>query len=257
VAQIILLTRPRSWTPGGTAIPRAVAALVLLLGWQALASSGLFFRDVIPPLTAVAAALARTLAGADFHRNLLVTLGELAVALGIGTAAGLAVGLLLGTRPFLSRAYEAWLHYLGPTPKIIFFPVMIMWFGVGPGSKMAMGALSCFFPVAISVAAGMRGIDPTLIRVGRSFRASGLQMATKIYLPALRAPVVNGLRLGFGVAIIGILLAETKLSNQGIGYLVIQAYQHFDMPRMYALLILIISVAAAINAAVGRLAKSS
>src|SRR5882762_10024803 len=63
----------------------------------------------------------------------------------------------------------------GPTPKIIFFPVMIMWFGVGPGSKIAMGAISCFFPIALSTAAGMRQIDKVLIRVGHSFRANAWQ----------------------------------------------------------------------------------
>ena len=110
-------------------------------------------------------------------------------------------------------AFERYLYYLGPTPKIIFFPIMIMWFGVGPASKVAMGALSCFFPIALSAAAGMRQIDPVLIRVGRSFRVSRWQMVTKIYLPAMRAPILNGVRLGLGVAIIGTLLAETKLSN--------------------------------------------
>jgi ABC-type nitrate/sulfonate/bicarbonate transport system permease component len=130
---------------------------------------------------------------------------------------------------------------------------MIMWFGVGTGSKIAMGALSCFFPVAISVASGMRQIDRVLIRVGQSFRATTWQMVTKIYLPAMRAPVVNGLRLGMGVAIIGTLLAETKLSNRGIGYLIIQAYSTFDMPRMYALLIVLFVLSIGANALVGRL----
>ena len=103
---------------------------------------------------------------------------------------------------------------------------MIMWFGTGPGSKVAMGAISCFFPVALNVAGGMREIDKVLIRVGRSFRANPWQMVTKIYLPAMRHPVINGVRLGLGVALIGTLLAETKLSNRGIGFLVIQAYEH-------------------------------
>ena len=78
-------------------------------------------------------------------------------------------------------------------------------FGVGAGSKIAMAAISCFFPIAISAAGGMRGIDAVLIRVGRSFRAGPWQMASKIYLPAMRAPVLNGLRLGLGVAIIALI----------------------------------------------------
>ena len=157
----------------------------------------------------------------------------------------------------MRRRFEHYLYYLGPTPKIIFFPIMIMWFGVGPGSKMAMGALSCFFPVALSAAAGMREIDTVLIRVGRSFRASTSQMVAKIYLPAMRAPVINGLRLGLGIAIIGVLLAETKLSNQGLGFMIIQAYTLFNMPRMYALLILVFALAALVNAGVSKLDQIS
>ena len=84
-----------------------------------------------------------------------------------------------------------------------------------------MGAISCFFPIALSAASGMRRIDGILIRVGRSFRANAWQMATKIYLPAMRHPLINGVRLGLGVALIGALLAETRLSSSGIGFLII------------------------------------
>jgi NitT/TauT family transport system permease protein len=73
-----------------------------------------------------------------------------------------------------------------------------------------------------------------------------------IYLPAMREPIVTGLRLGLGVAIIGTLLAETKLSNRGLGYLVIQAYATFDMPRMYALLIVLFVLAIGANALIRR-----
>jgi NitT/TauT family transport system permease protein len=232
---------------------RVLIVAALLVAWELLAASGLFFRDVIPSLAAVAAAVTRLVLDPGYYRHLGVTAAEVGGAIAIGGVSGLVVGILLGANRFLARAYEPFLYYLGPTPKIIFFPVLIMWFGVGSGSKVALGALSSFFPVAISAASGMREIDRVLIRVGKSFRASAWQMATKIYLPAMRQPVINGMRLGLGLAIIGTLLAETKLSNRGIGYLVIQAYATFDMPRMYALLITLFLLAAVANALVGRL----
>ncbi len=107
--------------------------------------------------------------------------------------------------------------------------------------------------MALVVAAGMRQIDKVLIRVGNSFRANPWQMVMKIYLPAMRHPIINGVRLGLGVALIGTLLAETKLSNKGIGFLIIQAYSIFDMPRMYAMLIVLFVLAIGANALVGRL----
>jgi ABC-type nitrate/sulfonate/bicarbonate transport system permease component len=231
---------------------RIAIIVVVLAAWEALAVSGWLFRDVVPPLATIGRAVGKVLVSADFYNNLGVTLYEIGVGLLIGGSAGIVVGIVLGANRFLSNAYEALLYYLGPTPKIIFFPVMIMWFGVGSGSKIAMGVLSCFFPIVISTAAGMREIDKVLIRVGHSFRASWWQMATKIYLPAMRQPIMNGVRLGLGVAIIGTLLAETKLSNRGIGYLIIQAYATFDMPRMYALLIVLFVLAIGANAVIGR-----
>src|ERR1044071_8444198 len=105
-----------------------------------------------------------------FYWHLYVTIAEVAAAMVIGGLSGLIVGLALGANPFVSAAFERYLYYLRPPPKIVFFPVMIMWFGVGRESKVAMGTVSCFFPIALSVAAGMRQIDQVLIRVGRSFR---------------------------------------------------------------------------------------
>jgi ABC-type nitrate/sulfonate/bicarbonate transport system permease component len=248
-----LATSPQAVTRSPVIDPvwtvRLAIIITLLVGWELLARSGLLFQDVVPSLIKIVAALGNLLVSPAFWSNLGVTAMEVGIAMVIGGAAGLATGIVIGGSRFLSRAYEPFLYYLGPTPKIIFFPVMIMWFGVGTGSKIAMGALSCFFPIALSTAAGMRQIDEVLIRVGRSFRASPMQMVTKIYIPAMAAPIVNGLRLGLGVAIIGTLLAETKLSNKGLGFLIIQSYQRFDMPEMYAILIVVFTRAALINAA--------
>jgi len=231
---------------------RIAIIVAILTIWEATAASGLLFRDVVPSLLVIGRAVANLLVENDFYWHLGVTAGEVGTGLAIGGLAGLVVGIVLGSSPFLSRAFESYLYYLGPTPKIIFFPVMIMWFGVGPGSKVAMGTISCFFPIALSVAAGMRQIDEVLIRVGKSFRANTWQMVTKIYLPAMRAPIVNGVRLGLGVAIIGTLLAETKLSNRGVGFLIINSYSTFNMPRMYSLLIVVFVLAIGANVLVSR-----
>jgi len=233
---------------------RAAIIAVVLAVWEGVARSGWLFQDVVPTLPVIARAVVRLLSDASFYANLGVTAVEIGAALAIGGLAGTATGIALGGSRFLARAYEGFIYYLGPTPKIIFFPIMILWFGVGSGSKIAMGALSCFFPIVISVAAGMRQIPPVLIRVGRSFRAAPWQMTRLVYLPAMRTPIVNGLRLGLGIAIIGTLLAETKLSNRGLGYLIIQSYTTFDMPRMYALLIVLFVLAVGLNALIGRYA---
>jgi ABC-type nitrate/sulfonate/bicarbonate transport system permease component len=248
---------------------RIVILLTLVVVWEAVARSGILLREVVPSIVTIGGALIDLLGNPDlkvslfgyaitipsFYWHLYVTISEVATAMVIGGFAGLAVGLLLGANPFLSKAFERYFYYLGPTPKIVFFPVMIMWFGVGPESKIAMGALSAFFPLVLNSASAMRQIEGVLIRVGRSFRLNGWQMVTKIYLPAMREPIINGVRLGMGVAMIGTLLAETKLSNRGVGFMIIDAYNTFDMPRMYAVLLVLFVIAIGANTLVGRASR--
>lgn len=255
MAETDRLRRPAAAAPIVSAVSLLRVAIILgiLAVWEFLAHSGWLYRDVVPSLLSIGRALVALLLDRNYYFNLGVTAAEIGAALAIGGIAGLAAGLLLGGNRFLSKAFEPYLYYLGPTPKIIFFPVMIMWFGVGPESKVALGTLSCFFPVALNVAAGMRQIDKILIRVGKSFRATTWQMVLKIYLPAMRHPIINGMRLGFGFALIGTLLAETKLSNKGIGFLIIQTYSVFDMPGMYAMLIVLFVLAIGANSLIGRL----
>ncbi len=252
------LTATTSWGAKGRVSIRATHAIRIgfvvaaATIWESVSRSGLLLHDVVPSLLAIFAAIGRLLINPAFYANLEVTAWEVAASLAIGGAAGVVVGIALGANRFLSRAYEPYVYYLAPTPRIIFFPVMIMWFGVGVASKIALGALSCFFTVALSTAAGMRGIDPVLIRVGRSFRATTWQMALKIYLPAMRAPVLNGVRLGFGTAVITALLAETRLSNHGLGSMVMQIYSHFDIPSLYGLLIVVFVLAGLGNVLLGK-----
>jgi ABC-type nitrate/sulfonate/bicarbonate transport system permease component len=251
-----IVTRAPATQPwfSGVTLLRIEIVLFALAVWQIMAASGLFYRGVVPSLPAIGSALVKLVSTGDFYWNLSVTAEEIAIGLGIGGLCGVVAGLVIGGNRFIAQAFEPYLYYLGPTPKIVFFPVMIMWFGVGGGSKIAMGAVSCFFPIALSVAAGMRQIDPVLIRVGESFRANPWQMATKIYLPAMRHPIINGLRLGLGVALIGTLLAETKLSNRGLGFLVIQAYNNFNMPLLYAILVVLFVLAIGVNGVVAHFA---
>ncbi|MDB5651231.1 MAG: taurine transporter, partial [Hyphomicrobiales bacterium] len=231
---------------------RIACAIFILALWEGLSRSGLFYGEVVPSLLSIVKAMGKLLADRVFWTNLKVTTLEVIASLVVGTALGVTTGIVLGANRFLMRAFEPYIYYLSPTPRIILFPIMIMWFGVGPSSKIALGALSAFFAVALSTAAGMHQIDQILIRVGRSFRASTWQMATKIFLPAMRIPVLNGIRLGLGTAIITVLLAETKLSNQGLGYLIMQIYTRFDMPTLYALLIIVFAIAGVCNALIGR-----
>jgi NitT/TauT family transport system permease protein len=241
------------WSP--VLVLRLGAALGLWAVWEAVSASGLLYRGVIPSSVAILRALFWLLLSGEFWFHLGVTSYEVVGALLLGGLAGLAAGLALGASRFLARGFEPYVHYLAPTPKIVFLPVLMVLFGVGPGSKLALGAISAFFPMALSIAAGVRGVDPVLLRVAASFRLTPWQVVRMIYLPALVRPISVGLRLAFGLAMVGCLLAEIALSNRGLGYLANQAYAHFQIPDMYAVLLVVFALAALGNAAIVRLVR--
>jgi NitT/TauT family transport system permease protein len=234
-------------------LPLRLATLLgLWVIWEAVARSHLVFEGVVPSSLTIAAAIGDLITTPSFYWNLELTLIEVVVSLVLGSGAGIIVGLVLGGSRFTGKALEPYMHYLAPTPKIVFLPILLVLFGVGPGSKVALGTLSCFFPIVLSVASGVRQVDPVLLRVGRSFHLSLLQTVRKIYLPALVPPIATGLKLGTGVAIIGCLLAEIKMSNRGLGFLIMQYYAQFRIPYMYAALLIAFAMAAGGNTLIAR-----
>lgn len=237
------------------AVVRILTVIVVWLVYEAAARSGLFFEGVVPSSFLVMAALFQTLIDPSFYPHLLRTAQEVIAGFCIGVTAGVAMGILFGASPFIGRMLNPWVYYLSPAPKIIFLPIMLLVFGVGIGSKIAMAGFSAFFPVVIATYAGMRGIPDVYIRVATTFNASWSQMISKVYIPSLVAPVMTSLRLALGVAIIGTLLAEIKLSNLGLGHLIIQHYNFLRIPEMYAALLLTFALAVSANAFMGWLAN--
>lgn len=228
--------------------------LAVWVGWEALSRSGLLFEGVVPSSFEVFPAMLAHLRDPVFWDHVALTAYEVVSGFAIGSTVGTILGIVMGLRRFLAGVLEPYVNYLAATPKIIFLPIMMVMFGVGAGSKIAMAAISAFFPVAVSVYRGTLLVNPVLVRVARSFKASQWTIVKSVYLPSLVPPLLTGLRLGLGVAIVGTLLAEIKLSNKGLGYVVIQHYNFFKTADMYAVLIIIFVIAVAINALLDRIA---
>ena len=234
---------------------RLVTALAGFIGWELLAWSGLLYRGVVPPLEQVLLALLGLVADPDLYPNLLATAWEVLVGFVLAGLAGIAGGLVLGASRLAHDAAEPYMDALASAPKIVFLPIAMLFFGLGMESKIALGALSGLFPVLLNTMAGVRALPSIYGRVGRSLHLTPGQMALRIYVPALRRPIVTGLRLGLGVCVVGILLSEIKLSKIGLGHLAADAYSHFRIAELYAVLILIFLLAALANLALSLLLR--
>lgn len=245
-------TAAQRWHPQ---LLRLATLVVLGVAWETASRLNATLSLAMPSLLMIAKALFAILFDGKFYAHLGITLWQVVASMVVGGLAGVGLGLWGGLKRRFGQAIEPYVYYLAPTPKIIILPVLILMFGVGSGSKIAMGALSCFFPILLSTLAGVWQINPVLIRVGRSFHLSDRQMLTLVYLPAVMRPVITGVRLGLGMAITGVLLSQIRLSNAGLGFLAISAFQTFQVADMYAILILVFALAALANAGVAALER--
>ena len=253
MAPVASLSAPRARAMGEVGRVRLMQAATILLAlaaWELAGASGLFFRGVLPSIPLILAAVARLLTGGAFWLNLATTAYEIGLAFVMGALLGAATGLALGASRFAGQVMEPILYYLAPAPKIVFLPVLLVLFGVGPGSKVAIGAMSCFFPVALGVAAGVRLVPPVYLRVGRTLRLGLARTIRHIYIPALLPVLSSSLRLGLGVTVVGCLLSEIKLSNRGLGFMAMGFYKDFDIASMLAVLVVVFLLAAALNQAI-------
>ena len=166
---------------------RLVTILFLVVAWEALSHSGLFYEGVLPSIVLIASALIYLLTDPVFYRHLAVSGTEILAGLAIGAALGVPLGILFGSRRFLGRVVAPYVTALATTPKIVFLPIVMLAVGIGSESKIALGALSAFFPIILSTAAGVVHVRPVHLNVGRSFNLTGWQMVRKIYLPVSRA----------------------------------------------------------------------
>jgi ABC-type nitrate/sulfonate/bicarbonate transport system permease component len=242
--------------PYTVALVRIVTLVVVLGAWQAFSLSGLVYQDVVPSLGPIVVAGYHVVLDPSFYWDAAVTISEVLVGYLTSALAGIAVGIVLGLLPFVRRTFLPYVNALATTPKIIFLPIVMLAFGIGPTSKMALGAVAGFFPVVLSTAAGILLVNPVLIRVARSYNLSGWQVIRKVYLPAVRGPILTGMRLGLGVTVVAVLLAEIKFSNAGLGFLAIDSYNHFRIAELYAVLVIIFLLAAAVNALMARLERA-
>lgn len=160
----------------------------------------------------------------DLGANLLVTLREIATAYALAVVVGLAVGGTLGMNRLLGRAYGPILAALYAVPAVVWYPSLMLFFGLDAASKIAFGFLLGFFPVTLAVLAGIRQVNPHLVTVAKSYGAGPLTVFGRVVLPATLFTLVGGLRTGLALSVIGVIVGEILGSKRGMGALINHAY---------------------------------
>jgi len=147
--------------------------------------------------------------------------------------AGVPLGFAMALNPAVRDYINPWMATLYTTPRIAFAPVLLLWFGIGAGSKIAIVFLGCIFPILINSFYGMRAVDRDYVELARSFRLGRRSLFFKILLPASLPFVLAGIRLAIGRGLTGVAIAEWFGATEGLGYLIFFAGQTLNIPTLF------------------------
>jgi NitT/TauT family transport system permease protein len=224
----------------------AIIVAALLLSWQGLHL--LVGETALPGPLPTLRYLASFVQTARFIDSALATAAAFAYALVLAYGIGLAIGVWMGAHRLSGAVGEPILVALYSLPKITLYPVILLMFGLGLSGKVAFGALHGVLPVALLTMAAIRDIAPVYLKSARVLRLTRGQTIATVLLPATLPEVVAGLRIGFTVTLLGVLLAEMFAAKQGLGFLIMNAMSLLQSEEMIAIAVLLFAFAACANA---------
>lgn len=152
----------------------------------------------------------------------------------LGVVVGVFLGICIGTVPIVYAGLYPILIGFNSIPKVALVPVIVLWLGIGQPTAIATAFVLCFFPIAVNVATGLATVEPEVEDVLRSLGASKIDLIRKIGLPRAMPYFFASLKISITLAFVGTVIAETIASNEGIGYLMMQASSQFRVPLMFA-----------------------
>jgi ABC-type nitrate/sulfonate/bicarbonate transport system permease component len=204
--------------------------LLLLLAWEAGYQTHRLPSYLVGP-SAIAATAYQMAADGELWKHAGISLLRSYAGFVLGAAAGIAVGLPVALSGVLRGFCDPLVSLTYPVPKVAILPILMVWLGTGDASKIAIIALSVFYPVYISAYQGALSVNPLLISAARTFGAGAFRIFLQVMIPASLPAIFVGLRVGLGLSFILLFASELVSANRGLGYLIVQAqmFQRFDI----------------------------
>jgi NitT/TauT family transport system permease protein len=187
----------------------------------------------------------------EMQRHIAISAAEFALGYAIASVIGIGFGFGMANSARFKQAMQPWISGLYATPTIALAPLFILWLGIGIWSKVLVVIFLVLFPVTINTEAGLRTTSERLIEMLRSFGATPRQIFFKVSLPSALPFILAGLKLGIGRGLIGVVVAELFGSRAGLGRLISQSADAFNMPELFAGVIVLAVAGIAMTAGFG------
>jgi NitT/TauT family transport system permease protein len=215
-----------------------IAAFIAL--WEYASMSGWLDRTFFGRPSGIASYLwTGFVVGRNLWNDFFYTIAAASIAFSVGSTAAILVGLVFATLPSVHRACEPYLALLNAMPRIALAPLFLLWFGLGIGSKIAVGISLAFFIVLSSTVAGIKGVNSDHLVLSRALGAKPGQIFFKVTLPSAVPIIFSGLRLGLVYSLLGVVAAELLAAEHGLGQVLAYLQSTFDMDGVMALLFLL------------------
>ena len=222
----------------GLVLPVVASLVVFVLAWQLIVFVTGYPSFILPGPYTVAERFIRAWSDGMMWPHTQTTLVEILLGFAIGASIGLVTGIGLARSRLAERLLSPYLVAAQATPILALAPLIVLWFGSGLPSKLVICTLIVFFPVAVATMVGIRSVDPRLLEMARSFRATEWQTITRVEVPAALPAILGGLRVGITLAVIGAIVGEWAGGETGLGVLInIARGSLFDTPLMFATLL--------------------
>jgi NitT/TauT family transport system permease protein len=241
MTDIAAANRPRT-----TGIPPAAVGfgslILLLLVAEGLIRAGVISRFIVPPPSEILGSFYRIITQEHVFSRFLLTSGECLIASVMLTVAGIAIGVVMQRVKLLQQACETWVAALASAPFVLMYPLFMVIFGRNSWTIIMMGFVSGLPPVILKTIEGISGTRKVLINVGRSFNLSGSQQFRKILFPAALPTIFVGIRLGLIFALINIVGTEFLINFGGLGQLIEDLAERYELGGTYAAIFFVILV---------------
>lgn len=236
------------------AVFRAVVVPVLAIAaWEALSRAGVINPLILPSPSQVLSRWLEYARSGELHRDALSSVYRVVVGFLIGTALAIPIGLAMGASRTAYAYLNPLLQVLRPIPPIAYVPLAILWFGLGNPPAFFLISLGAFFPVLMNTIAGIRSVDAIYVRAARNLGAGRMALFLRVMVPAATPHIMTGIRVGFGVAFIVVIVAEMIAVNDGLGYRILEAREYFWSDKIVAGMITIGLLGLAIDAVLARI----
>jgi len=212
----------------------AASPVLLLVTWEILSRTGVLDPRYVPPPSAVLVTLAALVRSGELPYHLAVSVRRILAGFLLGAVPAVALGLAMGLNRGVRAALMPVVASIYPIPKIAVYPLIIFYLGIGEASKVSIVALSIFFLVLLNTMAGVIGLDRVYFNIARAYGAGARGVFSTVAWPGALPAIFTGLKLGMGFALIVIVGAELLGSDAGIGFMIWQSYQIFDVEKMFA-----------------------